>query len=68
MQNNPQEVQMKIKNMLRFKKKKPLPIHVVKNIIYNQTQILIFQTHTDTENKSTTKTQLTVSYGAYKYK
>ena len=62
MQKNPQEIQMKIKKMLRFKKKKPLPIHVVKNIIYDQIQILIFQTHTDTDNKSTTKTQLTASY------
>ena len=45
-------------------KEKPLPIHVVKNIIYDPTQILTSQTHTDTENKSTTKTQLSASYCA----
>ena len=51
MQKNPQKIQMEIKNMMRFKKKKPLPIHVVKNTIYDPTQILTFQTPTDIKNK-----------------
>ena len=51
MQENPQEIQMKIKKMMWFKKEKPLSIHVVKNTIYDLTQTSIFQTHTDIKNK-----------------
>ena len=51
MQKNPQKIQMEIKKMMRFKKKKPLTIHVVKNTIYDPTQILTFQTPTDIKNK-----------------
>ena len=54
MQKNPQKIQMEIKKMMRFKKKKPLPIHVVKNTIYDPTQILTFQTPTDIKTKSNT--------------
>ena len=50
-QKNPQKIQMEVKKMMRFKKEKPLPIHVVKNTIYDLTQIQTFQTHTDIKNK-----------------
>ena len=50
-QKNPQKVQLKIKKTMRFKKKNPLAIPVVKNTIYDLTQTLIFQTHTDNKNK-----------------
>ena len=51
MQKNPQEVQLKIKKMMRFKKKL-LPIHVVKNTIYDPTQIPTSQIQTDIKNKN----------------
>ena len=51
MQKNPQKIQLKIKKTMRFKKKKPLPIHVVKNTIYDPTQTLTSQIHTDTKNR-----------------
>ena len=51
MQKNPQKIQMEIKKMMRFKKKKPLPIHVDKNTIYDPTQTLMFQIHIDIKNK-----------------
>ena len=35
--------------------KKPLQIHVVKNIIYDPTQILTSQIHTDIENRTLTR-------------
>ena len=51
-QKNPQKIQLKIKKMMRFKKKNPLPIPVVKTTIYDLTQTLTFQTHTVIINKN----------------
>ena len=66
MQKNPQKVYMKIKKITRFKKK-PLPIHVVKNTIYDQTQILTFQIDTDIENRTLTRLKSLSSFAAHKY-
>ena len=52
MQENPRKMKTKIKKMLRFKKKNPLLIPVVKNTIYNPTQIPTSQILTDIKNKS----------------
>ena len=52
MQKNPQKIQMEIKKTMRFKKEKPLPIHVVKNTIYDPTQIPTSQIYTDIKNKN----------------
>ena len=41
----------KNQEIVEVQKEKTLPIHVVKNTIYDLTQTLTFQTHTDIKNK-----------------
>ena len=48
---HPQKIKLKIEKTMRFKKKNPLPIRVVKNTINDPTQTLTSQIHTDTKNR-----------------